>query len=113
MEEALGDRISFRRLVGLGLGDDTPDYSTISRFRTELARRGLSKKLFEELEYQLDRQGMMVKEGTLMDATLVEAQVKRPPMSAGVEEPRDPQTRMRTGASQVVGRGTTSATRCT
>ena len=83
MEEALWDRISFRRFVGLGLGDDTPDYSTISRFRAELARRGLSEKLFEELVAQLDRQGLMVKEGTLMDATLVEAQVKRPPTSAG------------------------------
>ena len=83
MEEALWDRISFRRFVGLGLGDDTPDYSTISRFRKELAKRGLSEKLFEELVAQLDRRGLMVKEGTLMDATLVEAQVKRPPMSAG------------------------------
>ncbi len=81
MEEALWDRISFRRF--LGLGDDTPHYSTISRFRTELARRGLSKKLFEELGSQLNRHGLMVKEGTLMDATLVAAQVRRPPMSAG------------------------------
>ena len=83
MEEALWDRISFRRFVGLGLGDDTPDYSTISRFRKELARREMSDKLFEELVVQLDRRGMIVKEGTLMDATLVEAQVRRPPMSAG------------------------------
>ena len=84
MEEALWDRISFRRFVGLGLGDDTPDYSTISRFRTELAKRGLSEKLFEELVAQLEKQGLMVKEGTLIDATLVEAQVKRPPLSAGL-----------------------------
>ena len=83
MEEALGDRISFRRFVGLGLQDETPDPSTISRFRTELSRRGLSEELFDELECQLDNRGMMVKEGTLMDATLVEAQVRRPPLSAG------------------------------
>ncbi len=78
MEEALWDRISFRRFLGLGLGDDTPHYSTISRFRTELARSGLSKKLFEELGSQLNGHGLMVKEGTL-----VAAQVRRPPMSAG------------------------------
>ena len=53
MEEALGDRISFRRFVGLGLEDETPDYSTISRFRTELSTRGLSEELFKELEAQL------------------------------------------------------------
>ena len=55
MEEALGDRISFRRFVGLGLQDDTPDYSTISRFRAELDKRGLSEELFKELENQIGR----------------------------------------------------------
>ena len=40
MEEALGDRISFRRFVGLGRQEDAPDHSTISRFRTTLAGRG-------------------------------------------------------------------------
>lgn len=49
-----------------------------------MAKRGLSEKLFEELVAQLEKQGLMVKEGTLMDATLVEAQVKRPPLSAGL-----------------------------
>ena len=38
MEEALQDRISFRRFVGLGLQDDTPDYSTISRFLGDIGR---------------------------------------------------------------------------
>ena len=77
---------------GTGLEDDTPDYSTISRFRTELANRGLAEKLFHELGRQLEKRGLFVKEGTLMDATLVEAQVKRPPMSAGpgVKSTRDP-----------------------
>lgn len=83
MEEALGDRISFRRFVGLGLQDDTPDYSTISRFRTELSKHGLSEELFKELESQLDKRGLILKEGTLMDATLVEAQVRRPPVAEG------------------------------
>ncbi len=83
MEEALTDRISFRRFVGLGLEDDAPDHSTISRFRTELGRRGLAETLFQELGAQLDKRGLLVKSGTLMDATLVEAQVRRPPMSAG------------------------------
>ena len=45
------------------MGDDAPDYSTISRFRTELAKRGLSEKLFEELGPQLKRHGLMLKEG--------------------------------------------------
>ena len=109
MEEALSDRISFRRFVGLGLEDDTPDHSTISRFRSELASRELSERLFNELESQLDKRGLMLKEGTLMDATLVEAQVRRPPRSAA--RGRIPKTRTRTGriADEVVER--TSDTR--
>ena len=82
MEEALGDRISFRRFVGLGLGDDTPDHSTISRFRTALGEE-LSAELFEELGRQLDERGVVLKQGTLMDATLVEAQVRRPSLEEG------------------------------
>ena len=41
LEEALGDRLSFRRFVGLGLEDEVPDHTTICRFRQGLieARR--------------------------------------------------------------------------
>ncbi len=40
LEQALWDRVSLRRFVGLGLDDDAPDRSTISRVRRTLARRG-------------------------------------------------------------------------
>ncbi len=83
MEAALWDRLSFRRFVGLGLQDDSPDYSTISRFRKELTERSLGDRLFEELGRQLEERGLVVKKGTLMDATLVEAQARRPSASAG------------------------------
>ena len=83
MEEALWDRVSFKRFVGLSLEDAAPDHSTISRFRKEVAKRGLGRRLFEELGRQLDERGLLVKKGTLLDATIVEAQVKRPPSSRG------------------------------
>ena len=83
MEEALWDRVSFKRFVGLSLEDAVPDHSTISRFRKEVAKRGLGRRLFEELGRQLDERGLLVKKGTLLDATIVEAQVKRPPSSRG------------------------------
>ena len=91
MEEALQDRISFRRFVGLGLQDDTPDYSTISRFRATLEELGISETLFKELEVQLDERGLVLKEGTLMDATLVKAHVRRPSTAGrGAKSPADP-----------------------
>ena len=83
LEEALGDRLSFRRFVGLGLQDATPDHSTISRFRQALEVDGLSAPLFTELAAQLDAQGLVLKQGTLLDATLVASQVRRPPLAAG------------------------------
>ena len=83
LEEALSDRLSFRRFVGLGLADDTPDHSTISRFRAALEAQGLSARLFAALAQQLEAQGLVLKQGTLLDATLVAAQVRRPPLAAG------------------------------
>ncbi len=52
MQEAPADSMSFRRFVELGLQDDTPDYTTISRFRAELNKRELSVELFMGLEVQ-------------------------------------------------------------
>jgi len=79
IEEALWDRISFKRFVGLGIEDAAPDHSTISRFRKEVSSRGLGKRLFAELGRQLDARGLLVKAGTLLNATIVEAQTRRPP----------------------------------
>lgn len=85
LEEALSDRLSFRRFVGLALADPVPDHSTLSRFRSELVRRGLSERLLAELNRQLDARGLMVKTGTLIDASLVEADGRRPRQGEPVE----------------------------
>ena len=45
MEEALQDRLSFRRFAGIPLQDAVPDHSTISRFRKEAAKRGLARAI--------------------------------------------------------------------
>ena len=85
LEEALADRLSFRRFVGLALADPVPDHSTLSRFRSELSRRGLAERLLAELNRQLDAKGLMVKTGTLIDASLVEADCRRPRKGEPVE----------------------------
>lgn len=90
LEEALGDRISFRRFVGLGLDQGSPDHSTLSRFRKALRTRELDQALFEEIARQLEARGVVVKSGTLMDATLVEAAVRRPGGPAGSRSLTDP-----------------------
>lgn len=90
LEEALGDRLSFRSFVGLGLDEGAPDHSVVSRFRKALREAGLDGRLFEEIERQLAAKGLLVKSGTLMDATLVEAAVKRPGSPAGSKSHTDP-----------------------
>jgi transposase, IS5 family len=85
LEEALADRLSFRRFVGLALADPVPDHSTLSRFRSELVRRGLSDRLLAELNRQLDAKGLIVKTGTLIDASLVAADGRRPRQGEPVE----------------------------
>jgi IS5 family transposase len=85
LEEALSDRLSFRRFVGLALADPVPDHSTLSRFRSELTRRGLAAPMLAELNRQLDARGLMVKSGTLIDASLVEADGRRPQKGEPVE----------------------------
>lgn len=78
LEEALNDRVSFRRFLGLPLHADAPDHTTLCRFRNALTSAGLIQKLFAEFDGQLQQGGMILKRGTMIDATLVEAAAARP-----------------------------------
>ena len=49
LEEALSDRLSFRRFAGLSLEEEVPDHSTLSRFRSQLVKHGLSARVFDEI----------------------------------------------------------------
>ena len=83
MEEALGDRLSFRRFAGLGLEEPVPDHSTISRFRSLLAQRGLADRIFATITGQIEAKGLVIKSGTLIDATVIEAAASEPPRQKG------------------------------
>jgi len=73
LEEALGDRLSFKRFVGLSLEDTAPDHTVLNRFRNQLVELGLLEKLFGELDRQLENAGLILKRGTMLDATLIQA----------------------------------------
>jgi transposase, IS5 family len=79
LEEALLDRVSFRRFCGLALDAPTPDETTLCRFRNALKQAGLGEPLFQEVLDQLDRAGFVLKAGTLLDATLVRSSGRTPP----------------------------------
>lgn len=78
LEEALNDRVSFRRFCGLSLEAAAPDHTTLCRFRNRLVAAGLAERLFAEFDRQLESAGLVLKRGTMVDATLVEAARVRP-----------------------------------
>lgn len=80
LEKTLDDRLSFRRFVGLDYTESVPDHSSFSRFRDELLKHNLEDSLFRELSQQIEHKGLIIKKGTLIDASIVQADV-RPPAS--------------------------------
>jgi transposase, IS5 family len=77
-EELVGDRLSWRRFVGLGLQDKVPDETTLVYFRRGLREHGMQEKLLGLVNRQLERRGLILKTCTLVDATLVQAARRAP-----------------------------------
>lgn len=74
MEDALYDSESMRRFAGIDLGEDAiPDETTILNFRHLLERHKLTEKIFEKTRLYLKDRGLLVREGTIVDATIIDA----------------------------------------
>ncbi len=95
LEEALLDRLSFRRFCGIELDEATPDETTIFRFRADAAQSGVLRACFEEVNRQLDAKGLILRKGTLMDATLIGSASRKP----GGKAPRGAKLAREPGAS--------------
>src|SRR5450432_3301136 len=72
-EEQLNDRVSFRRFVELRGDEPSPDETTLVKFRKRLREADLDSTLFDIVNCSIERQGLLVKEGTLVDALILEA----------------------------------------
>jgi IS5 family transposase len=87
-EESLYDSDAMRRFAGLELGDDRiPDETTILNFRHLLERHDLSEAIFAEVNAYLVENGMSLRSGTLVDATIIDA----PPSTKNKAGKRDPE----------------------
>lgn len=87
MEEMLYDRLSFRRFCGFGLSDNIPDATTLCRFRNALA--GQTEKLFGLVLDEIQAQGITLKSGTIVDATVIQSSAQDP--CGGTVSARDPE----------------------
>jgi IS5 family transposase len=88
---AVDDRLSFRRFAGIPLSESVPGHSSVWRFREELAKRGLAEGLLAEVDRQLDAKGLILRRGTLIDATILDAAVRPPGGDVGEVSERDPE----------------------
>lgn len=77
VEFQVKDRLSFQRFLGLGLEDGIPDEKTVWAFREQLSKAGIERALFSQFERFLQRRGLKTKEGSIVDATLVEVPIRR------------------------------------
>jgi transposase, IS5 family len=77
IEYAILDRLSFMRFLGLGINDTVPDSKTIWLFRDTLMKKKLVDQLFSALDKQLDKDGVIVHKGKILDASIVEVPIQR------------------------------------
>ena len=88
MEEALYDTPMFREFAGLDMGEDRlPDESTILRFRHLLEAHNLSLQILATVNATLMAEGLLLKQGTVVDATLIAA----PSSTKNQDGERDPE----------------------
>ncbi len=73
LEEQLQDRYSFGQFVGLSVSKKAPDFTSIWKFKHELATANLTDALFEQVNAQLEAQGLFVRKGSILDATMVQS----------------------------------------
>ena len=89
MEDLLYESDPVRRFVGLKLSGPLPDETTILNFRHLLEKHSLGRGLLEEINAHLESQGLKLREGTIVDASIIEA----PSSTKNRAGERDPEMR--------------------
>lgn len=88
IEDAVYDSQAIRGFVGIDLSrEQAPDATTLLKFRRLLEKNELTRKIFETINGHLAAQGLMMREGTIVDATLIAA----PPSTKNKDKKRDPE----------------------
>lgn len=83
------DSRAFSEFCGVDSSNQVPDGDTIGRFRNILIRNGLQEKLFAQVIDMLQQKGLLLRKGTIVDSTLIEA----PSSTKNRERQRDPEAR--------------------
>jgi IS5 family transposase len=88
IEDAIYDSQAIRAFVGIDLNrESAPDATTLLKFRRLLEKHELTRMIFETINEHLAAQGLMMREGTIVDATLIAAS----PSTKNKDKKRDPE----------------------
>ena len=88
LEDAIYDSQAMRNFIGVDLGGESvPDATTLLKFRHLLEKNDLTQAIFEEIGKHLKAKKLLMKEGTIVDATIINA----PSSTKNAEGKRDPQ----------------------
>ena len=88
LEDAIYDSQAMRDFVGIDLAiESVPDATTLLRFRHLLEKHALTQRIFEEINAHLAEKGLFMREGTIVDATIVAAA----PSTKNKAKQRDPE----------------------
>ena len=87
-EDTVYDSYAMRKFTGIDfLKESVPDETTLCKFRHLLEVNGLNKLFFEAINRVMVQSGHMMKGGTIVDATIIDA----PSSTKNVEKARDPE----------------------
>ena len=88
LEDALYDSQALRGFAGIAWNrDPVPDATTVLHFRHWLESHELTKEMFEEVRAMLEERGLLMRQGTIVDATIIAA----PPSIKNRQKARDPE----------------------
>jgi IS5 family transposase len=88
IEDAIYDSQAIRAFVGIDLNrESAPDATTLLKFRHLLESKELTRQIFDTINGHLAAKGLMMREGTIVDATLIAA----PPSTKNKDGKRDPE----------------------
>ena len=105
LEDQVHDRLSFQRFCGLSLSDEIVDFTTLWRLKERMVKANVDQHLFNQINEELDRKGLFVKKGTIIDASVIESSNRPLSKKKRSDLEQTPSSQIDTDATSTAKRG--------
>lgn len=105
LEDQMNDRLSFQRFCGISISETIIDFTTFWRFKERIAKAKLADSIFEQVYQRLEQEGLILKKGTAIDATIVASTTRPLSKARRAELVERPSSQIDTDASSTAKRG--------